>query len=121
MNISMQQRKSSNVILIVLLTLLTLLGGCALTQNSDGPLLEGTLLVKGKITKITTQADITIIKIKPPQGEAVIVQVTPATKLGNLKSIQEIVNHTPVEVNYRMEGADNIAVKLRILEEGACS
>jgi hypothetical protein len=119
MNISMQPNKPANVILIVLLTLLTLLSGCASTRTS-GPAADGTLFVKGRAIKISTHDDLTTIKIKPAKGDVVIVQVTPTTKLEDLKSIAELIKRTPVEVRYRVEGENNIAVLLTKLSEESC-
>ncbi len=120
MNISMQPSKPSNVILIVLLTLLILLSGCASTKTSAGPAADGTLFVKGRAIKISTHGDLTTINIKSAKGDVVIVQVTPATKLTDLKSIAELSKDTPVEVRYRVEGGHNIAVQFTKLAEGSC-
>jgi hypothetical protein len=46
--------------------------------------------------------------------------VTPTTKLEDLKSIAELIKRTPVEVRYRVEGENNIAVLLIKLSEESC-
>ena len=120
MNIAMQPSKPSTLILIVLLTLLTLLSGCASTKTSAGPAADGTLFVKGRAVKITTHADLTTITIKPAKGDMVILQVTPATKLADLKAIAELSKRTPVEVRYQVEEGNNIAVQLTKLSDASC-
>ena len=120
MNISMQQRQSFNVLLIILLALTIILSGCASTQTSGLTSPEGALYVKGKVAKITTRDDSTTIKITSSKGDVVIVQVTPDTMLGNLRTIKEISKHNPLEVHYRVDGDNNIAVKLTLLPQGTC-
>ncbi len=120
MNIATQPNKLSNAILIVLLTLLTLLNGCASTKTSAGPAADGTIFIKGRAVKITTNGDLTTINIKPAKGDVVIVQVTPETTLADLKAIAELIKRTPVEVRYRVEEGRNIAVQLTKLSEESC-
>ena len=105
---------------IFLAALMVALSGCASSRLTVGPQPDGTILIRGKVQKVATQGEITIIKVKPPKGDAVYIRVTPDAACKKSCPIDKMEKDLRVEIIYRTEANDNVAVTVRKIAQGSC-
>jgi hypothetical protein len=95
--------------------------GCVSTRNSASmPVLQadGSMIVKGKVRRISVQQG--ILKIKLPKGDPVVVKFNKETICKNISSVAEIKKYQPLEVIYIVTGGDNIAISVKTIADGSC-
>jgi len=102
---------------VLLFTLALIVSGCAATGQS-GQAADGSMLVKGKVSKIS-QVNKTLT-VKPGKGDLVTVTFNENTVLKGYPSAELIEKNQPVEVTYRQEDTTNFALSIKQLPEGAC-
>jgi hypothetical protein len=103
-----------SVLCILMLAMATALSGCA-AKTAARP--DGSLVVKGKARHISLEKG--ILTVKPPEGEAVTVKLPPTTTYTNIR-VEEIKRGQPLEVIYKVEGPENMAIAVRAIQEGSC-
>jgi len=104
---------------ILLTAMILVLTGCA-SRLPSGPQPDGTVLIRGKVKKVTTSGDTTTIKIKPPKGE--IVSITAGSEAECKKScpLDGLEKDQPVEIIYRPVAGAKVAVSIRNIAQGSC-
>lgn len=102
---------------VLLFTLALIVAGCAATGPSD-QMADGSMLIKGKVSKISLKDK--TLTIKPRKGDRITVTFNEETALRGYPSAELIEKDQPVEVTYRPEENSNIALSIKQLPEGAC-
>lgn len=107
---------------LVLLVALVMIGGLTgcVGSSSGLPVLQadGSMLVKGKVKKISVRKG--VLEIKPPKGDLVVLRLSPETILKNIKSLTDIKKNNALQVIYRVEGAENNAISIKAIASGSC-
>lgn len=116
---TIQTRQWKTLFMCLMMGMVLALAGCVASQQA-APLADGTMVVKGKVIKIQEKDGITTLKISPPKGAKVLVEVAPSTVLKDLGSVQDIRKSQALEVHYRQEGDRNIAIMITPIAEGTC-
>jgi len=105
---------------LLMLAASMLLIGCAKTTNgaaASALQADGSLIAKGKVTKISADG---LLAIKPPKGEAITLKLTAETKFNGIADAKSIKSGTALEIRYRQEGTENIAISVTAIAQGSC-
>ena len=114
--------KDLNVkMILVFLVALVMIGGltgCAGTSGLPVLQADGSMLVKGKVKKISVKRG--VLEMKPPKGDLVVLKLTSETVLENMKSLSEIKKNNALQVIYRVQGGENIVLSIKVIAAGTC-
>lgn len=95
-----------------------MLAGCAAAGGQSMQNTDGSVVMKGKVGKISLPDN--TLTIKPRKGESVTVILNEKTVFAGDSSAAALKKNQPVEVAYKAEGTGNIALSVKQLPEGSC-
>ena len=106
------------LVVFVAIMMICSVTGCVSSVSMPVLQADGSMLIRGKLRRISVQEG--IMKIKPPNGESVVVKLTKETIFKNFSEVADIKKYQPVEVVYVVEGADNLAISVKTIADGSC-